>query len=365
MNHFCEQKKSSGFKEHAHKRLSLNPTPPVDGYLNQAYPLSILSTDDAYLPWFFSNYIQLYCPEDFPPGHYNFFMHAAYPALICPLLDIQWFNQDIIQGGNIVQFVINSLQSEYYIQLFVDEFFLPERTNFARNHFIHDLLIFGYDQEETKFDIIGYNDQGVYAPGMVSFSDLENAFNSVRLLPAYNEIKFFRKFWLARRVSDYKCSFDLTSVVEQLEDFFHGRDTSCRFRMINSPTEMGAYRFQEKDLYGRATYDSLRNYLDLLAAGECSFNPIPLHTFWQHKRCMAWRIRYMESHGLLEPRHFAVFEHIQKSAETLRMMVLRYSMRRDPKLLDRARDRFDQISADEQAAFEDLLQTLTFQGQAV
>ena len=344
------------------KRLPLNPEPPVDGYLNQAYPLSILSADDSYLPWFHSNYIQLYCPANFPEdhGHFNFFMHAAYPALVCPLLDTQWLDRDIIDGcAAVVPFAVHCLERSYYLQLFVDEFHLAERINSGRQHYIHDLLIFGYDRAQQQFDTIGYNDKGVYAPGRVAFADLERAYESVRQLPQYHERFFFRKIWLARRVTGYECSFDLVSAVEQLQDFLLGRDTSRRFRMINPPREIGAYRFEEEDVYGRATYDLLRRYLDLLAAGECDVNPIPLHTFYQHKRCMTGRVRYMEELGLLKPGRFEALEQIEQSTETLRMMLLRFAMRRDSRLIDRARDRFGRIVAAEKPVLEELLEALS------
>ena len=291
---------AEGAGETGRKTLPLNSDPPVDGYLSHAYPLSILSVDDSYLPWFHSNYIQLYCPASFPEdrGHYNFFIHAAWPALVSPLLDIQWLDRAIADDwAGIVPFAVHCLERGCYVQLFVDEFHLEDRAHSRRNHFIHDLLIFGYDRGQQQFDTIGYNDKGVYAPGRVSFAGLERAYESVRRLPDYRERFFFGKIWLARRMQGYKCSFDLASVVEQLQDFLLGRDTSRRFRMINPPRQIGAYRREEEDVYGRATYDLLRSYLDLLASGECDFNPIPLHTFWQHKRCMTWRLRYMEQLG--------------------------------------------------------------------
>ena len=346
--------------ENGRKCLPLNPQPPVDGYLNQAYPLSILSTDDAYLPWFYSNYIQLYCPANFPEGHYNFFMHAAYPALVCPLLDTQWLSRDIVDGcTEIVSFAVHALERGYYLQLFVNEFHLADRVRSGLHHYIHDLLIFGYDREQQQFDTIGYNDEGVYAPGRVTFADLERSYESVMQLPQYHERYFFRKLWLAQRVTGYECAFDLTSVIEQLQDFLLGRDTSRRFRMITPPQEMGAYRFEEEDVYGRATYGLLRNALDLLAADKCPFSPIPLHTFWQHKRCMVWRVRYLEGLGLLEPGRYTALERIEQSAATLRVMLLRFSMRRDSRLIDRARKRFDQIVAEEKPVLEELLAALS------
>ena len=41
------------------------------------------------------------------------------------------------------------------------------------------------------------------------------------------------------------------------------------------------------------------------------------------------------------------------------MMLLRFAMRRDPRLIDRARDRFDRIAAAEKPVLEELLEALS------
>ena len=74
-------------------RLPINAIPPVIGKLRHAYPLSILSVNDAYLPWFHSNFIQLFWPRarGFPHATLDFFYPPQYPSL--PLLDTQQHQQ--------------------------------------------------------------------------------------------------------------------------------------------------------------------------------------------------------------------------------------------------------------------------------
>ena len=88
--------------------------------MHHSFPLAILSTDDLYLPWFFSNYIQLFCPRNFPPGQLNFYIHKGYPVSICPILDIQWFDRDIFDGTytRVSEFLKMCLDKEWYVQLY-------------------------------------------------------------------------------------------------------------------------------------------------------------------------------------------------------------------------------------------------------
>ena len=45
-----------------------------------------------------------------------------------------------------------------------------------------------------------------------------------------------------------------------------------------------------------------------------------------------------------------------RQTETLRMMMLRFAMRRDSRLIDRARNRFGRIAAPEKSVLEELLE---------
>jgi hypothetical protein len=38
----------------------------------------------------------------------------------------------------------------------IDEYYIPERTRYKRDHFKHDLLVYGYDDENKMFTVIGY-----------------------------------------------------------------------------------------------------------------------------------------------------------------------------------------------------------------
>ena len=327
--------------------LPINLHPPIDAYLNHAYPLSILSTSEEYLPWFYSNYIQLYCPVDFPPGHFNFYMHSAYPALISPLLDTQWLDRNIVTctSKSLSDFLISCVDGKNYIQLFLDEFYIPQRGGYRKYHFIHDLLIFGYDERDKTFDTLGYNDKGVYTTYKAHFDDIEQAFSSVEGLSEYQTHFFYSKIWLGKIMEGVEGYFDIQSVIEQLEDFLSANNTSNRFRLINTPQECGVYRIEEDAVYGIDTYKYLRRYLSLLLKNQCDFNPIYFHAFFQHKSCMATRIQFMEEHNFLATsfEFYKESKDIEEQAKNLRMMMLKFSIRRNNNIIERMLETFDAL----------------------
>ena len=159
-------------------RLPINTDPPVIGKLRHAYPLSILSTDDAFLPWFYCNYTQLFCARarGFPISTLDFFFPPHYPSL--PLLEVQSFHRRILDRGkeSLAEFLTDCLEDESYVRLYVDEFYIPGRAAYRRSYMPHRLLVFGCDC--GHFDILGFLADGRYAASRVTRTDLQQAFDS-------------------------------------------------------------------------------------------------------------------------------------------------------------------------------------------
>ena len=143
--------------------LPLNIRPPITSYLNNAFPLAILSTDDQYEPWFYSNYIQLFAPRVYHEGRFNFYVHKAQPAIVSPLLDTQRFDRAIIEFANasVTDFLSNCLQRGWYVQLYLDEYFIPVRASYGNSHFVHEVLVYGEDSDSKLFTVLGYTERGL------------------------------------------------------------------------------------------------------------------------------------------------------------------------------------------------------------
>ena len=326
------------------KLLPLDPHPPIKGGLYFAYPLSILGNRKAHTPWLHSHFIQLFCHADFPHSDFfSIYFHTAYPFLICPQLDVQWLDRKLVSDKpeDLIRFAIDCIDRDFHVQFFADEFFITDRRAYKTRHFVHDTLISGYDTATEELQIIGYDSKGRYTTSRVDFSAMAQALAAVDQLSSEEQHFRFHKLWLARYLEEETCHFDLALVVEQLRDFLTSRNSSERLRMVNSPEEVGSYRERVPLAYGLETYRYLDSYLDLLGRGKCCFDPRPFHWFWEHKQCMQARLEYMEQHRYIDseqpisPRYRFILE----DARTLRMMLLKFGMRPDRALLDRARRR--------------------------
>ena len=322
-------------------RLPINAIPPVIGKLRHAYPLSILSVNDAYLPWFHSNFIQLFWPRarGFPHATLDFFYPPQYPSL--PLLDTQLFDRRILGrgAGALGEFLVSCLADRLYVQLYVDEFHLPGRAAYRRGYMPHRLLLFGCDRGGASFDILGFTAHGRYAASQVSGSELEDAVGSPRLLAdieatqaGEREIALgdLGKISLTRYKNGRACSFDLQLVIDQLSDYLNCHRTADRFRMLD-------LSYYDQEATGMEVYSCIRRRLEYSRKHPEFADVLSVHILWEHKKCMLARIEYMEALRLLDPGDALgeAYAEIVAQAGILRMMMLRYGMSRDEHLIER------------------------------
>ena len=330
-------------------------TPPVIGYLHHAYPLSILANWKAYLPWFHSNYIQLYCPQNLHNANrtrtlkFNFYRRPDQRVSFSPYLKVQLLDRDLIfkSPTDIVPFIVACIDKDYYVQPTVDEYFLPDSAAYQKRHLVHETLIYGYDKQ--TFIGIGYNKQGNYASYHIGFSELEQAVVHAGLTGHYDPdgLRLFKYDPQA------EYDFDIHLVREQLDDLLHARNTSQCFRMLANPTD-GAY--------GLATYECLKLFLASFLSPPFSFDIRPAHILWEHKKCMVDRLKYMEKQGYLMSEYgfSAKYAELMRNMGIVRLMLLKFKITRSPDLIHRVLSSLNKIAETEKILLQNLLDKLHY-----
>ena len=102
---------------------------PISCLQYLSYPLNILANDDDYLPWFYSNYIQLIWNKDLSPL-LTFYYHGDVPDCRNILwIDYQDFHKNIFALNNIdiCSFIVNSINEGWYFYTSYDEFYIPDK----------------------------------------------------------------------------------------------------------------------------------------------------------------------------------------------------------------------------------------------
>lgn len=315
------------------RTLPFNEDPPIRNQLYNAYPLSILSVHDAYLPWLHSNFVQV-CVRigrGFPFTQVDFYRPPHFPSV--PLLRTQTLDrslfEDLFRIG-VVRFLAEVIEDGNYVQLIFDESYLygPER----QGYFPHPVMVHGYHPDTETFDICGYFGP-LYRSAAVPYALMERAFCSEDL---QQEIASGRRhvlgrlssLWLAKYDPMGVCQFDKVLLLEQIEDYLASRNTSERYRALHT-------QYFEHESSGMATYESVRRRLEHMKVDEY-YDVRSLHAIWEHKKCMVRRIEFMEEEEHL-PRGTTLLERyreLEREAEVLRVKMMRYEQKRSPEKVD-------------------------------
>lgn len=157
------------------KLLNIDLNPPVQTFNNMAIPLGVLASENlsisrlyAYrfcIPIFYYREIVLF---DGPP-------FRQWDCFECVELD----SEEIFKHGSFVDLVIKSLNQEQYVYVPVNEKYIPQRKCFEKEDFNHDLLIYGYSDENKEFTTCACNAYGQYRKQILPFDVVEQAFNQL------------------------------------------------------------------------------------------------------------------------------------------------------------------------------------------
>ena len=345
-------------------------SPPIRSYLFHAYPLSILAQADAYLPWLYSTHIQLF---NFPGEELKFYTHPFCTRhevrhlyfSTCPFLDVQTIDRQVLGLGtaDFVPWIVSCIDRGYYVQTDVDFFYLPNRPHYQRHHFIHEVLVSGYDTENRILVLSGFDEQGGYAISHVPFDAVEQASSFTReghiqqaleagrsLPPWFLQAMEDRpRVFLYEYLPDSLYAFDPCAVAEQLADYLSAADTSRHYRLLAAPREDG--------FWGKAIYRFLQHELKNPAA----YRDISWRILWEHKTCMQARLQYMEEQGYLDPeKQLGMrFGAIERKVRSLRLVLLRWKTQQRPDTLARASGTLATLAAEEQPLLGRVLEALS------
>lgn len=328
-------------------------TPPIVGLQYHAYSLSALLSYKKFYPWFYSHYIQVFCIDDSEhiTPYYNFysinFWDNGIPYISCNHLTDQ---KTIIDNNiDLTKLVMRYIDRKWYAYIEIDDFYIPFRRHYKKRHFSHDIFIYGYDTEKECFCTAGFNDNREYSYNSLSYEDFNESY--IRNVGSMIDIddggnKFIRFFKI---LEEQDCEFDVVLVKELITDYLNSTDTSKKLRIFRTPPC--------NRVYGLGTYDVLKRYLNSLMEGKAYYDIRPIHLFWEHKKCMVMRVKYMIENNIIKNGIpiCGEFEEIEKKALFLRNNMLKYQVTRNKHIIEHMGNLLSEIRDKEQEGLSKLL----------
>ncbi len=325
------------------KKLIIRRT-PLNGYMEDAFPLSVAVTSSQNYEWIYSNYIQLIFqdPKRFDNQPVKFFKLSCRTGYVwdaeCPLLNYDKVTRNTIAllGINIIDFICSAIEQNCYVLIYLDEYFLSYRSQFRKLHYIHESLIVGFDLDKKIFYGLAY------VTDKYGYSFKEFTVEMDEVIQAYQG-EYYEGVQ-KERITLLSCNkekfyeFDIEAVKNEVYDYLNSISSDEKYRLIINPNEN--YTF------GIAVYDKLIKYY---RDGSTQNTIIPLHIMYEHKVLMLERIMFMIENNYISYENSLVdaINKIITDCDLCKKIYMKYSIVKKEKLLQNMIDRIYRIKEED------------------
>lgn len=286
-------------KEILHKSIPILTTYSTLGNIT-----SILNEEVNYYSWLYNNFIQL------SSGRLFRFAYQKKMYYDCPFIKRFSIPEFLIQ--DIVGFIITCIKNNLYLFFLVDRFYISNYSEFHYKHLIHEIFIYGYDDENKFFYTSDNSDHSKYANKKVKFSDLINAYLAV-------DSNFMH---LTKVIHANEPLIDLKLIKASLKDY------------IFSHRDYYDIGYKETNEYGVNVYN---RFINMFKEKDISWEDFrPLHLFWEHKDLMLKRILYLEDINAIECDNSLIsdYKKIVRQFMIFRNLQIRYTICKDRDLIN-------------------------------
>lgn len=325
------------------KKLMIRRT-PLNGYMEDAFPLSVAFTNSQNYEWIYSNYIQLIFqdPKRFDNQPVKFFKLSCRTGYVwdaeCPLLNYDRVTRSTIAllGINIIDFICSGIEQNCYVLIYLDEYYLSYRSQFRKLHYIHESLFVGFDLDKRILYGLAYvTDKYGYSfkEFTVEMDEVMHAYQS----EYYEGVQKERITFLSCNGEKFY-EFDIEAVKNEVYDYLKSIPSDQKYRLIINPNEN--YKF------GIGIYDNLIKYY----RDDFTHNTIiPLHILYEHKVLMLERVMFMIENNYInyEKRLVDAIQKIITDCDICKKIYMKYNINKKGKLLQDMIDRIYSIKEED------------------
>lgn len=215
----------------------------------------------------------------------------------------------------------NAIVSDQFAILWVDEYFIPVSVRYQWNHFVHPLVVFGYNKETAQYDTIFFDISKGQRVTKIAASELYDSLNGVRSyymsggsIDAVNQT-----LTVVKPKISFKADFHLDLFIKNLSHYlFCVKESewysSPRKELYNNPNVV----------YGVQLY---RTIITELKSVNCKINYKSLHDFVKHKEYLYERLLYIgDNYNISEALKKLIGEFGEHAArlEKIRLLNMKY-----------------------------------------
>ena len=195
-----------------------------------------------------------------------------------------FYRQQLIESKkDIITFIQEKLSDNYYITCYLDDFFIKGSSHYNSQHFCSEHLVYGFNSGGCFFDVISFNDAGLFDNKLSFDLFLSSLYDfSDDLVPfSYSKLK---------HGIDY--SFNKHFIKQNISDYFESKN---RFWVLDN----------SKKTFGLKALQSFYKYVNYLIDNRLPISTNDCLLLLDHKRMFAKRLEYLEESAIITSDHWA------------------------------------------------------------
>jgi hypothetical protein len=303
----------------------------INVYLHQAFPLCIILADERMRAWYYERYIQIYSEHQLyktksgliAAPEIGYRLGTKDPASLYGDGDWMerfhmdfmepWLGNDVLQEirvrdvdgadpDSILDFVEQKINIGHYLYVFLDEYYLPNKSAYQQNRHLHPSLIYGYDHDKRKILAAGFEHAdfiSFFTSLTFDYDDFEGAYRKARQYvdstPEY-DTPMVTLLKPKELIGSYP--FTIGNLLSGLNNYLTSNgDTSKLYLMRSRVLRLDApvwdrELIKDEVKFGMAVYDDLIEGLEGLLQGKSLVYHNHIHLFFEHKKAVLERLNF-------------------------------------------------------------------------
>ena len=255
---------------------------------NINFYLSMILADERLYGWFYERFVNIAICE----GIVDFVDNINYNSIIGHVRSYSWKE---MQQKNLSSVVQSIICGGGFLMFWVDEYDLPCSMRHKKQHFVHPILIYGYDNDKKIYNAWFFDINSGYRTDVISYNDMDKAIYNVNEYYMYGgspeaialTVNIYQVYTLFP-----KLPFNISIFLRHLKDYLYAQnDTMTKWYSLIRPE----YCRQGNVVYGINVYSKI---IDLINDNKliAHFNYKSLHDFILHKKHLLLRLEYIRKH---------------------------------------------------------------------
>jgi len=342
-------------KKRKSKKILETAYPVLASYPHIAGIQAMLGNSPYTMPLVMSELVELTFDREIDRLDFSVALEIAHYINNYPMVYSHGLSRGFVEKkwGSVALFLKDVIDDGYYVQMLVDTYYISAyKETYGKQHFNHNIMIYGYDEYEEVFYVSDCFVGGRYDFNKCSFSQMEDAFIHTYRNDWINGIRLFK----VKEETYVGIGYNTDYIISACRRYLTGKRSN-----VATYTE-GRRRIDQKDRFvdGIGIYDELVSYVDDWQEDEGwrTYDIRIFYVLYDHARLFTYMTRQLMQRNQMvnAPRIYDKFRDIENRIKNLYMMVLKYNVNGSEKTRNLLKEMLMDIKAREADAIEDFME---------